>query len=53
MEKMISIETIPGMEREGVKENGGGMNSSTIYLLYYRNFCKCHSVPPPSTIKIN
>jgi hypothetical protein len=25
-----------------------------IYLIYWKNFCKCHNVPPPnSTIKIN
>jgi hypothetical protein len=28
-----------------------GMNSSTIYLLYCKNFCKCHNVPPPSNKK--
>jgi hypothetical protein len=28
-----------------------GMNSSMIYLIYCKNFCKCHNVPPPSTIK--
>jgi hypothetical protein len=26
---------------------GGGVNS--VYLIYFKNFCKCHSVPPPST----
>jgi hypothetical protein len=30
-----------------------GVNSSMIYLIYYKNFHKCHNVPPPSiTIKI-
>jgi hypothetical protein len=29
------------------------INSSMIYLIYYKNLCKCHNVPPPSTtIKI-
>jgi hypothetical protein len=29
-----------------------GENSSTIYLMYCKNFCKCHNVPPSSaTIK--
>jgi hypothetical protein len=29
-----------------------GVNSNIIYLIYYKNFCKCHNVPPPSTTKI-
>jgi hypothetical protein len=29
-----------------------GVNSSVIYLIYCKNLCKCHSVPPPNmTIK--
>jgi hypothetical protein len=40
--KTISVETIPGMEVEG-------MNSSMINC---KNFCKCHSITPHSiTIK--
>jgi hypothetical protein len=27
------------------------MNSSMIYLIQWRNLCKCHSLLPPSTIK--
>jgi hypothetical protein len=26
-----------------------GINSSMIYLIYCKNFCKCHNVPPLST----
>jgi hypothetical protein len=26
------------------------LNSSKINLIYYKNFCKCHNVPPPKTI---
>jgi hypothetical protein len=29
-----------------IKENDGGMNSTMIYLIYYKNFCKSHNVPP-------
>jgi hypothetical protein len=47
--EMISIETVPGMGEGGMKENGGGGNSSVKYLIYCKNFCKCHNVPPPST----
>jgi hypothetical protein len=27
-----------------------GVNSSMIYMIYCKKFCKCHSVPPPGTI---
>jgi hypothetical protein len=27
-----------------------GVNSSLIYLIHSKNFCKCHNVCPPSTI---
>jgi hypothetical protein len=26
-----------------------GVNSTRIYLIHYKNFCKCHNAPPPST----
>jgi hypothetical protein len=26
-----------------------GVNSSMIYMIDYKNFCKCHNVPSPST----
>jgi hypothetical protein len=47
--KMRPAETVPGMGEGGMKEPGGGVNSSMIYLIYCKNFSKCHSVPPPST----
>jgi hypothetical protein len=36
-------------KREGIKENNGGVNSSMIYLIFCKNICKCHNVPPPRT----
>jgi hypothetical protein len=33
----------------GIKENDEGANSSTTYLIYCKNFCGCHNVPPSST----
>jgi hypothetical protein len=33
-------------EWEGITENDGGVNSSMINLIYCKNFCKCHNVPP-------
>jgi hypothetical protein len=30
---------------EGVIKEIGGVNLSIIYLLYYKNLCKCHNVP--------
>jgi hypothetical protein len=35
-----------GNKREEVKE---GVNSSMMYLVHHKNFCKYSSVPPPST----
>jgi hypothetical protein len=32
-------------QRRGVER----MNSSMIYLIHCKKFCKCHNVPPPST----
>jgi hypothetical protein len=46
---MISIETIPGIREGGIKVNDGEVNSNMIYLIYCKNFCKCHNVPPPNT----
>jgi hypothetical protein len=38
-------ETISGRdgEKEWIKENDGGVNST---MIYYKNFCKCHNVSP-------
>jgi hypothetical protein len=40
--KMRPVETIPGMG-EGIKENDGGVNLTTIH---FKNFCKCQNVSP-------
>jgi hypothetical protein len=41
-----------GMGGRRVKKSGGGANSSMIYLIYFKNFCKCHNVYSASiTIK--
>jgi hypothetical protein len=32
-----------------MKKSNGGDDSSMIYLIYCKNPCKCHNVPPPST----
>jgi hypothetical protein len=40
-ENMRPVETIPAIERGKEKD---GVNSS-IYLIYCKNFCKCHNVP--------
>jgi hypothetical protein len=39
------------MEEGGIKENGGGVNSSMMYLIYCKDLCKYYNVPPSSTIK--
>jgi hypothetical protein len=35
--KMIPVETIPEMQE--IKENIDVVNSSTTYLIYFKNFC--------------
>jgi hypothetical protein len=27
-----------------IKEDGGGVHLSMIYLIYYKNFCKCTTI---------
>jgi hypothetical protein len=39
-------ETTPVIRVEGIKGEHGGVNSSMTYLIYYKNLCECHSVPP-------
>jgi hypothetical protein len=46
--KMRPVETIPGMGGGGDKEEHGGMNSSMMYLIHCKNFCKCHNAPQPA-----
>jgi hypothetical protein len=41
--KVRPVEAIPGMGGRGIKKNGGGMNSTMVYC---KNFCKCHNMPP-------
>jgi galactitol-specific phosphotransferase system IIB component len=43
---MTPVETIAGMGERGIVE---GVNSSMIYLMYCKNFCKSHNVPLTST----
>jgi hypothetical protein len=50
--KMIAVETTPGMGGGMIRRAVEGVNSSMIYLIYCKNFYKCHDVPPPNaTIK--
>jgi L-lactate utilization protein LutB len=44
--KMRPVETIPGIVGRGIKENDGGVSSTMTYLIYSKNCCKCHNVPP-------
>jgi hypothetical protein len=39
---MRPVETIPEMGGSGIK--GKGVDSRMIYLIYCKNFCKCHNV---------
>jgi hypothetical protein len=45
---MRPVETIPGMGEEGeLRRMVEGVNASTMYLIYCKNFCKWHNVPHP------
>jgi hypothetical protein len=35
----------------GIKKNGGGVNSSMIYLIFCKNLYKCPKYPYPVIIK--
>jgi hypothetical protein len=48
--KMIPIETIPGMGGRDKGKWWKRVNSIMIYLIYCKNFCKCHNVIPSNTI---
>jgi hypothetical protein len=49
--KTILVETIPAIVGRGISRMMEGINSSIIYLIYYKNICKCHNVPPPRKTK--
>jgi hypothetical protein len=53
--QMIPVETIPGTGGvRGKRREVEGVNSSMMYLIHCKIFCKGHKVPPPSvTIKKN
>jgi uncharacterized protein YhbP (UPF0306 family) len=43
--KMRIVETIPGVGGRGKKRMMEGVNSTMIYFIYCKNFCKYHNVP--------
>jgi hypothetical protein len=49
--KMIPVETIPGMRGRGYGRMMERVNSCMTYFTHCKNFCKCHNVPPLSTMK--
>jgi hypothetical protein len=51
--KMRSVETIPRMGEEWIKENdreGESIEGVNSTMIYSKNFCKCHNVAPSLTI---
>jgi hypothetical protein len=44
--KMRLVEAIPGMGGGRIRRMMEGVNSIMIYLIYCKNFHKCHNVPP-------
>jgi hypothetical protein len=43
--KMRPVKTVPGMGRGRDRRMVEGVNSSMIYLIYCKNFCKCQCTP--------
>jgi hypothetical protein len=43
--KMRWVETIPRIRGGRIKENDGG-GEINYDMIYCKNFCKCHNVPP-------
>jgi hypothetical protein len=50
--KVRHVETILGMGQRGKRRMMEGVNSVMIYLIYCKNFCKCHNVPHQNNKKI-
>jgi hypothetical protein len=48
--KMIVVETIPGGGERGQRRIMEGVNSSVMYLIHCKNFCKCPNVPHPAQL---
>jgi hypothetical protein len=47
--KMRTVQTIPGMGGRGeIKERGGGVNSSMIYLIHCKTFVNATMYPHPA-----
>jgi hypothetical protein len=47
-EKMRLLKLFQEWERGGKRRMVEEMNSSMIYLIYCKNYCKCHNVPHPA-----
>jgi hypothetical protein len=47
--KMIPVETVPGIRREGRKEGSGGGEFKYDIFAHCKNLCKCYNASPPST----
>jgi hypothetical protein len=43
---MKLVENVPGMGEGGWRRMMEGVNSSMIYLIYCKNFCKYHNLTP-------
>jgi hypothetical protein len=47
--KIRPVETVPEVGGGRMKENDGGNEFNYDVLIYFKNFCKCINVSPPST----
>jgi hypothetical protein len=47
--KMMPVKLFQEWGERKIKENDGGGEFKYSILIYCKNICKCHNVPPPST----
>jgi hypothetical protein len=48
-EKIIHVETVPGIKGVKIKKSGDKVNSRIISFIHCKNLCKCYNVPSPNT----
>jgi hypothetical protein len=45
---MIPVETVPVIRGGGMRDRRRVGNSRMLYLIHFKNLCKCYNVPIPS-----
>jgi hypothetical protein len=50
MQKWYLLKLFLEWKKGGIKESSGLDGDNMTYMIYYKTFCKCHNVHPPSTV---